>query len=90
MDNWGGFQSEFEQYSGNIKNRVEKVMAAGDLIVVQGVWDVTQTPKGKGDKEPIEDSGYWIDIMQLQNDGAWKTVQTMWVSERPVPGSGGK
>jgi ketosteroid isomerase-like protein len=76
-------QKGFEQNDFNGQSSVENVILAGDLVVARGSFKLTRTPKAGGD--PVEASGYWMNVSRLQEDGSWKIVEAMSVRDHPLP-----
>lgn len=77
------FQEAHDEYEFNSQTQIESVILAEEAMFVRGVWKNTRTPQSGG--ETLDDSGHWMDLRQLQDDGSWKIVETMWVRNAPPP-----
>jgi uncharacterized protein (TIGR02246 family) len=67
----------------DVKSELVEVRVAGDWAYVRGQWTSVVTPKATG--EPINISGKWVDICELQPDGSWKLARTISNLDAPLP-----
>lgn len=75
------FEAVFRQYDIFLMTRVDNLIPAGEVMFARGIYEGTETPKAGGDA--VEVSGYWISVMQLQEDDSWKAVVTMQTRHPP-------
>jgi uncharacterized protein (TIGR02246 family) len=66
----------FAEFDAVQTSTTDEVTVLGDLAVLRGTWNVTETPKTGG--ETAERSGKWFTVQQRQEDGSWKIWRWMW------------
>ena len=66
----------FSEFDAVQSSTTDEVSVFGDLAILRGTWNVTETPKAGG--EAVERSGKWFTVQRRQEDGSWKTWRWMW------------
>ena len=61
----------FVAMKGTLDLKVTRVLEAGGLALVAGVWSFTGTGP---DGEPVELAGHNADVLRRQEDGSWRFV----------------
>jgi uncharacterized protein (TIGR02246 family) len=56
----------------NNENTIEDIRISGDLAVVRGIYSGTSVSKEDG--ETTHENGAWIDVLERQPDGSWKSI----------------
>ena len=72
------YQSIFDQYEPELTSQYEEVRVSGDLAYGLGTARVEVTPI-QGD-EPLVSTSTYLNILELQPDGIWKTTHDIWNS----------
>jgi uncharacterized protein (TIGR02246 family) len=75
------YQSVFDAYEPTLDSRYEEVDVSGDLAYGRGIAEVTLVPKDGG--EPIASTSKYINILERQPDGTWKTTHDIWNANEP-------
>ena len=75
----------FSEFNAVQTSTTEEVALLGDLAVLRGTWNVTETPKAGG--ETVERQGKWFTVQRRQDDGSWKTWRWMWNQATSSSGS---
>ena len=70
------YQSIFDEYEPALTSRYEHVAVDGDLAYGRGIAEVTLTPNEGG--EPVTSTSKYINILERQADGTWKTTHDIW------------
>lgn len=70
------YQSIFDQYETKLNSYYNEVEVSGDLAYGRGTAEVTLIPKN-GDSTVTSVSKY-LNILQKQSDGEWKTTHDIW------------
>jgi uncharacterized protein (TIGR02246 family) len=70
------YQSIFDQYEPELESRYVEIKVEGDLAYGRGIATVTLTPIG-GSETTVSTSKY-LNILQRQPDGTWKTTHDIW------------
>jgi uncharacterized protein (TIGR02246 family) len=70
------YQSIFDAYETTLTSGYEHVLVDGDLAYGRGIAEVTLTPKGGG--EPMTSTSKYLNILERQADGTWKTTHDIW------------
>lgn len=72
------YQSIFDEYETELESGYEEVKVEGDLAFGRGFAKVTLYPKnGEG---PIKSTSKYLNILERQSDGSWKTTHDIWNS----------
>ena len=61
----------FSEFDAVQTSTTDEVQLLGDLAVLRGTWNVTETPKAGGDT--VERSGKWFTVQRRDEDGTWKS-----------------
>ena len=80
------FQALFEQADSTVTILLDETEVAGEWAYSRGTYTLEVRPKGEG--EPEQDNGKWLNILQRQTDGSWKISCNIWNSDNPIPGAG--
>ena len=80
------FQALHEQSDSTVTVLLDETEVAGEWAYSRGTYTVEIQPKGEG--EPEQDNGKWLNILQRQADGSWKTSCNIWNSDNPIPAAG--
>lgn len=75
------YQAIFDAYQPALKSHYEEVAVSGDLAYGRGEATVTLTPKDGG--APVTSTAKYLNILQKQPDGSWKTTHDVWNSNAP-------
>ena len=70
------YQSIFDQYEPELESRYLEIKVEGDLAYGRGIATVTLKPVG-GSETTVSTSKY-MNILQRQPDGTWKTTHDIW------------
>ena len=70
------YQSIFDMYDPVLESRYEEISVSGNLAYGRGFAKVTIVPKAGGDS--MVTTSKYINIMQKQEDGTWKTTHDIW------------
>lgn len=70
------YQSIFDTYHTSLRSYYEEVQVDGDLAYGRGYAEVTLTPKSGG--ASISSTSKYLNILQRQPDGSWKTTHDIW------------
>lgn len=71
------YQSIFDKYEPELTiSRYEEVRVSGDLAYGRGIARVALTPIQGG--EPLVSTSTYLNILELQPDGTWKTTHDIW------------
>lgn len=70
------YQSIFDQYETRLHSYYDEVEVSGDLAFGRGTAEVTLIPKN-GDSTTASVSKY-LNILQKQPNGEWKTTHDIW------------
>ena len=72
------YQSVFDTYHTSLTSYYDEVKVDGDLAYGQGFAEVILTPRAGG--EPLSSTAKYLNILQRQPDGSWKTTHDIWNS----------
>ncbi|NBC03051.1 MAG: SgcJ/EcaC family oxidoreductase [Bacteroidetes bacterium] len=72
------YQSIFDQYETELDSYYEEIKIDGDLAYGRGVAKVTLIPKNG--TESSSSTSKYLNILQRQPDGTWKTTHDIWNS----------
>jgi uncharacterized protein (TIGR02246 family) len=75
------YQSIFDTYHTALTSYYDEVKVDGDLAYGRGFAEVTLTPKAGG--EPVTSTAKYLNILQRQPDGTWKTTHDIWNGNEP-------
>lgn len=78
------YQSIFDAYEPTLSSHYEQVEVSGDLAYGRGIAEVTLTPKDGG--APITSTSKYVNILERQEDGTWKTTHDIWNANAPASG----
>ena len=78
-------QNTFDQYSSEGRTVAADVRVSGDLAVAWGTTEGRVILKADGHSIPIKDK--WVNALQRQPDGSWKTFWDIGNSDLPVADS---
>jgi uncharacterized protein (TIGR02246 family) len=70
------YQSIFDEYGTELESGYEEVKVDGDLAYGRGFAKVTLYPKDGS--EPIRSTSKYLNILERQQDGSWKTTHDIW------------
>lgn len=70
------YQSLFDAYDTELQSGYEAVKVDGDLAYGRGFAKVWITPKSGGEK--IYSESKYLNILERQEDGSWKTTHDIW------------
>jgi uncharacterized protein (TIGR02246 family) len=70
------YQSIFDTYQTSLTSYYDEVKVDGDLAYGRGFAEVVLTPKAGG--EPVTSTAKYLNILQRQPDGSWKTTHDIW------------
>jgi len=70
------YQSIFDTYQTSLTSYYEEVKVEGDLAYGRGFAEVILTPKSGG--ESISSTSKYLNILQRQPNGSWKTTHDIW------------
>lgn len=70
------YQSIFDEYRPLLESHYEEVSVSGNLAYGRGFARVVLYPKSGGDS--LVSTSKYINIMQKQKDGTWKTTHDIW------------
>jgi len=70
------YQSIFDTYQTSLTSYYEEVKVEGDLAYGRGFAEVILKPRAGG--EPIASTAKYLNILQRQPDGSWKTTHDIW------------
>lgn len=70
------YQAIFDLYETKLESGYQSVKVDGDLAYGRGFAKVTLTPKAGGERT-IAKSKY-LNILERQEDGSWKTTHDIW------------
>lgn len=72
------YQSIFDDYEPELESRYVEIKIDGDLAYGRGIAKVILIPKD--DTESSEATSKYLNILQRQPDGTWKTTHDIWNS----------
>ncbi len=72
------YQSIFDEFDTALESGYEDVKVHGDLAYGRGFAKVWLTPKSGGEKMYSESK--YLNILERQSDGTWKTTHDIWNS----------
>ncbi|SMD43931.1 conserved hypothetical protein [Aquiflexum balticum DSM 16537] len=72
------YQSIFDEFETALESGYEDVKVDGDLAYGRGFAKVWLTPKSGGEK--IYSESKYLNILERQSDGTWKTTYDIWNS----------
>jgi uncharacterized protein (TIGR02246 family) len=70
------YQAIFDEFETELESGYEDVKVDGDLAYGRGFAKVWLTPKSGGKK--IYSESKYLNILERQSDGAWKTTHDIW------------
>jgi len=70
------YQEIFDEYHTELESGYEEVKVDGDLAFGRGFAKVLLHPKSGG--EPLSSTSKYLNIMERQSDGTWKTTHDLW------------
>lgn len=70
------YQFIFDEYEPELESHYVEVRVEGDLAYGRGIAKVTLTPKDG--TETLESASKYLNILQRQPDGTWKTTHDIW------------
>lgn len=76
------YQSIFDAYEPTLSSRYVDVRVSGDLAYGQGFAEVTLVPEGGG--EATTSVSKYLNILERQPDGSWKTTHDTWNGNAPA------
>ena len=77
------YQAIFDEYKPELDSHYEEVEVSGDLAYGRGEATVRLTPR-KGGASTVATAKY-LNILQRQSDGTWKTTHDIWNSNKTTP-----
>lgn len=72
------YQGIFDEYHTELESGYEELKVDGDLAYGRGFAKVRLLPKSGG--ESISSTSKYLNIMERQSDGTWKTTHDIWNS----------
>lgn len=72
------YQSIFDEFETELESGYEDVVVDGDLAYGRGFARVWLTPKSGG--EDVYSESKYLNILERQEDGTWKTTHDIWNS----------
>lgn len=75
------YQSIFDEYEPELESYYEEVKIDGDLAYGRGEAIVKLVPKNG--EEPFTSTSKYLNILQRQPDGTWKTIHDIWNANEP-------
>lgn len=78
------YQSIFDAYEPELSSHYVNVEVFGNRAYGRGIAEVTLTPKDGG--ESITSTSKYINILEKQSDGTWKTTHDIWNTNAPASG----
>jgi uncharacterized protein (TIGR02246 family) len=79
------YQAIFDQYSTQLTSGYEQVQVEGNLAYGRGFARLILTPKQGG--PTIRSTAKYLNILERQADGTWKTTHDIWNSNEKAPSS---
>ncbi len=79
------YQAIFDVYETELESGYESVKVDGDLAYGRGFATVTLKPKAGGKK--IISTSKYLNILERQTDGSWKTTHDIWNDNQETPGT---
>jgi uncharacterized protein (TIGR02246 family) len=76
------YQTIFNEFETELESGYEIVKVDGDLAFARGFAKVWITPKSGGEK--IYSESKYINILERQSDGTWKTTHDIWNGNEKV------
>ena len=70
------YQAIFDEFETELESGYEEVKVDGDLAYGRGFAKVWITPKSGGEK--IYSESKYLNILERQSDGTWKTTHDIW------------
>lgn len=70
------YQSIFDEYNTKLESHYEEVEVSGSMAYGRGFAKVILFPKKGGDS--LVSTAKYLNILQKQNDGTWKTTHDIW------------
>lgn len=77
------YQTIFDAYIPELTSHYEEVVISGDLAYGRGEATVTLTPRSGG--SATTSTSKYLNILNRQPDGSWKTTHDIWNSNEPLP-----
>ncbi len=77
------YQSIFDQYETSLNSYYDEVKVEGDLAYGRGFAEVILKPKAGG--ESVTSTAKYLNILQRQADGSWKTTHDIWNGNESTP-----
>ena len=78
------YQSIFDTYEPELSSHYVNVEVFGDHAYGRGIAEVTLTPKDGG--EAVSSTSKYINLLEKQSDGTWKTTHDIWNANAPASG----
>lgn len=75
------YQSLFDAYDPELSSRYVDVAVSDSLAYGRGIATVTVTPEEGGD--PVTSTSKYLNILEKQPDGTWKTTHDIWNANTP-------
>ena len=72
------YQSIFNEFEPDLDSRYVEIKISGDIAYARGIADVTLISKSGGDT--TTSSAKYVNILERQSDGTWKTTHDIWNS----------
>lgn len=70
------YQKIFDEFETDLKSGYLEVEVSGDLAYGRGFATVRLTPLDGG--EPVESTAKYLNVLERQADGSWKTTHDIW------------
>jgi uncharacterized protein (TIGR02246 family) len=70
------YQAIFDEYTTELESHYENVEVSGNLAYGRGFAKVTLIPKKGG--APLASTAKYLNILEKQPDGVWKTTHDIW------------
>ena len=78
IERWLGGIEELSSYE-LIRDRIE---GADRIAYIRGRYSITLRPVGA--PAPLSDEGDFLEIWRRESDGAWRIIEAMWNTRRPL------
>jgi uncharacterized protein (TIGR02246 family) len=79
------YQAIFDQYTTELTSDYEQVKVEGSLAYGRGSAQLILTPKQGG--PTVRSTAKYLNILERQADGSWKTTHDIWNSNEKTPSS---